>query len=237
MIGFIRSPEKEKIVSSFCDEVEHSLDLLLDRVDCLLVCVAPKVGTADAYRETYLYTAERIRTILSQTSLRRLRQILYTSSASVYGEHAGAWVSEMDELFSLTEQAKILVETENLFLAIQACRVAIFRIGELVGPGREISDKLKARLGLPFPGTGEAFVNLTPLDLLIRGLDFAKNGRLAGIFNLCSNEHPTRKSLYERVAKEYQLPPILWNASISSPHGGNKRLCCDKLKSLGFLVA
>lgn len=237
VIGFARSSSKEDAVLSCCHTVERSLDTLIHNVDCLLVSVAPNRGIVEAYRETYLQTALQIRKIVDSSPIPQLQQIFYTSSASVYGERGGDWVSESDPVLPLTDLAKILVETENVFLQIQGCGVVIFRIGELTGPGREIQDRVQARQGIPFPGTGNAFANLTPVDLLIRGLEFARQKRLTGIFNLCSGEHPTRKTLYDRVAKEHQIPSPSWDSSLFSPHAGNKRLCCDKLANFGFKFA
>lgn len=234
VIGFVRSSSKEEAVLSCCHRAEKSLDILLQNVDDLLVSVAPHTGSVDAYRETYLQTALQMQKIIDSSPSLRLQHIFYTSSASVYGERGGEWVSEMDPVSPLTEAAKILVETENIFLQIQRCGVVIFRIGELTGPGREIQDRVRARQGVPFPGTGNTFANFTPVDLLIRGLEFARQKRLTGIFNLCSEEHPTRKNLYDQVAKELQIPSPSWDSRLLSPHAGNKRLCCNKLVNFGF---
>lgn len=234
VIGFSRSSRAEDLVLSCCQKVEKSLETLIQNVDCLLVSVAPKGSTVEEYQETYLKTATLIAHILDNASPNRLKHILYTSSASVYGERAGAWVSEQDPLYPITEQARILVETEKVLLQLQACGVSIFRIGELTGPGREIQDKLTARQGTPFPGTGNIFANLTPVDLLIRGLEFVRKKHLTGVFNLCSIEHPTRKALYVKTAEEHQLPIPSWDNTYVSPHMGNKRLCCDKLANFGF---
>ncbi|MEM6452864.1 MAG: NAD-dependent epimerase/dehydratase family protein, partial [Cyanobacteria bacterium P01_D01_bin.105] len=56
----------------------------------VLLCVASKRGAS--YADTYLNTAKTMAKVLPNTPV---EQLIYTSSCSVYGQHHGAWVTEL----------------------------------------------------------------------------------------------------------------------------------------------
>ncbi|NET09328.1 MAG: NAD(P)H-binding protein, partial [Symploca sp. SIO2B6] len=65
-----------------------ALQHLLAYQDTVLVSVA---GRRKGYKETYLNTAQTLAQVLPHTLV---RQVIYTSSFSVYGNHGGHWVTE-----------------------------------------------------------------------------------------------------------------------------------------------
>ncbi|WP_068470355.1 SDR family oxidoreductase [Candidatus Protochlamydia phocaeensis] len=209
-----------------------SLFSFLSQLDTLLVSVAPD-SFAD-YQTTYLQTARQIAAGIPHAP--HLKQILYTSSTSVYGDYQGEWVDETARIHPSNANNQCLYETEQILLglATEQRSVCIFRLGEIYGPQRDITDRLRRMHARPFPGTGNQYTNLIHVDDITRALDFAIQLRLNGIFNLCNDFHIPRKVFYEALCQKAHLPPIQWNHQDSNPHGGNKKVSNQKLKSLGF---
>lgn len=214
------------------DNLSEILKETLSEQHVILLSLA--ADNTSLYESTYLHTAQAL--AKAAQHLPKLKQIIYTSSTSVYGEHQGNWVDENTQLAPSNANTKILVKTEQTLQLLQTetCSVCIFRLGEIVGPGREIADRLKRMNGQPLPGTGENFTNFSELDDIVNAIDFAMSHQLAGIYNLCGDLHIPRKELYHQLCKKHGLPHVTWSAS-SSIHGGNKRVCSQKLKNAGFL--
>lgn len=205
---------------------------LLENNQVILLSVAPSSSTN--YEETYLKTARALTSLLENNG--SVSQIIYTGSTSVYGSHEGKWVDETSALLGTTAQSRILIETEQTLLqAMNECRqVAIFRLSEIYGPGREIHERLKRFQEKAAAGDGSNYVNLIHLEDIIRALDFAIVHKLKGIYNLCNDLNMTRKEFYERICEANHLRKVSWDPSKATSHGGNRRVSNQKIKSAGF---
>lgn len=210
-----------------------NLKPFIESQEAILISLAPN-KTTDDYTATYLKTTQQI--VQALDSSPSLKQILYTSSTSVYGDQQGAWTDETAPLNFFNGQARILYETEQLLLQQDSehLSVCILRLGEIYGPRREISARLHRMQGHPFPGTGANYTNLIHLEDIVEALDFALNHNLRGIYNLCNDLHISRRQLYAALCEQEKLAPIQWDPLIQSQHGGNKRVSNQKIKNLGF---
>jgi nucleoside-diphosphate-sugar epimerase len=235
-----RKPERVNELKQVVHEVfllqTGNLSSFLATQDVILISVAPELQSQSTYQSTYLKTAEQVLEGLCYSH--SLKQILYTSSTSVYGDHQGAWVDEACSIFPMNDQTRILHETEQLLLSQQSNRlqVCILRLGEIYGPQRRIEDRLRRMQGRAFPGTGENYTNLIHLDDVVKALDFAIQQSLTGIYNLCNDCHIPRKDFYEAICQKEGLTNIQWDPIMASIHGGNKRVSTQKLKDLGFSI-
>lgn len=198
---------------------------LIDTNDVIVLTMA--AGKSGSYKETYLDNA----LALKQAGIPK--QILYTSSTSIYGDHGGDPVDESTVPNPSSESGKILLRTEEVLLSIPS-QVCIFRLGEIYGPRRTTADRLKRMAGRELPGDGTSLINRIHQKDVICALSFALNEPLAGIYNLCHDEHLPRKEFYNKLCKENGLPDMKWNPEQKSPHAGNKRVSNDKIKSKGF---
>lgn len=212
---FTRSEARLKELSPF-GRVVFSIKEALQGQRAVLLSVAP--DSPDKYAETYLGCA---RAVLEHS----VPQIIYTSSSSVYGDHGGAIVDEESPLKPTSEREKILVETEKL-LQTASCKVCIFRLGEIIGPGRQILDRLRS----PMPGTGESLCNLSPIEEIVTALNYALEEGWEGIFNICNDLHIPRRELYEQLHQKAGLPPLIWDRTKTAPHVGNKVMSNNKFK-------
>lgn len=191
--------------------------------DIILLSVAAKKG--GDYESTYLKTAKHLVSCLHPS-----QRIIYTGSTSVYGDAKGNWVDEDTLVRPMNDHAKILIETEKELLKHKHC--CIFRLGQIIGPGRELKDRLLQIQGGEIFGSGENFVNWIHIDDIIRALDLAKEKDLTGVFNLCNDEHVTRKNAYVKVCQQENIPVPKWNRKKNSFFGGNKRVSNKKIKAL-----
>lgn len=231
-----RRSERIPYLQSFADHVhllgEQSLHSFVEQQELLLMSMAPDASSD--YASTYLQTARQVAKQAHQTP--SLQQILYTGSASVYGDHQGAWVDENTPIACTHENAKILYETEQILLECSSknLKVCIFRLGEIYGPGREIEQRLKRMQHQPFAGTGQSYTNLIHLADILNALNFALEHRLQGLYNLCSDFHVTRKQFYDQICQREKFPPIQWDAQRINVHGGNRCVSNQKIKNSGF---
>lgn len=229
-----RSLSKADALRQYSDQVivleNNSLAKALENQQVVLLSVAP--DTSSEYEKTYLQTAKQLVSNLTNS----IKNILYTSSTSVYGDHQGSCVDEETLPKPENKNAEILLETEQTLLEVSSkgVNVCILRLGEIIGPGRTIAERLRKLNGSYLPGTGKNYTNLSPIHNIVTGLDFALNRSLNGIYNLCNDLHIPRSELYDQICDQEGLPRIQWNNKLQSPHSGNKIISSAKIKSAGF---
>jgi nucleoside-diphosphate-sugar epimerase len=235
-----RKPERKKELREVADEVfilpgdGKDFDELLDNVSLIALTLAS--DNFAAFEKTYLHTAQTLAKTLKNHPT--VNQVIYTSSTSVYGEQQGAWVDETKILMPQNERERILLATEKCLLECHkesGPNVCILRLGEIYGPGREIADRLKKMSSKPIPGTGENYTNLIHREDIVQAMDFAREKKLNGIYNLCNDVHIPRKELYNRLCKDKGIPQVSWDPTLSNPFVGNKRISNAKIKALDFI--
>lgn len=234
-----RSPENAVKLSSLVDEViildGNDVDALtkaLHNQEAVLLCVA--AGSYELYEATYLDTAKTLTKVLSTTP--QVKQVIYTGSTAVYGEHGGAIVTEKTSSTLESHGPQVLAATEQqlTLLASPERHVCLFRLGEIYGPDREITRRLRNLQGKALFGTGDTIANVIHRDEVVAAIDFALQHHLNGIYNLCNDIHLPRKELYEQICLLEGLPPVTWDPTKKRYHGGNKTVSNQKLKDLGF---
>ncbi len=214
---------------------EEGLASLIAANDVLVITIA--ADSIDQYENAYLHTSQQIRALALE--MNEPRRLIYTSSTSVYGDHHGLWVDETASLTAPSEQGKILIQSEKTYLSLSECHwhVCILRLAEIYGPDREISRRAKHMEGHKLPGSGDQYTNMVHKEDVAAALDYALRYRLEGIYNVVDDEHPTRKELYDRIAHQRHWPLLEWDPTLTSMHGGNKRVSNHKIKSEGFVFS
>lgn len=210
----------------------QNLQHCLKHQDVLIVCVAPKNG--NLYKEAYLDRALEVQKALEKNTF--IKQVIYTSSCSVYGEKQGRWVDENQPLEPINEKQTILVETEKIYLnklpnSIRSC---VFRLGEIYGVEKEIKIKIEALIESHQPISGSNYTNLIHVEDIVRAIDFCLRKELVGVYNLCNDSHLTRKEFYLKWCDYLKLKPPHFNLEMKGIHRGNKRVSNQKIKLTGF---
>ncbi len=193
-----------------------AIQFLLQNQDTIVISVAPpgnKVANEALYENTYLHTVRNLVKFLNQFS--RLKQIVYLSSCSVYGNREGRWVDETSSVAFLERRSEVLYEAEKILLEKNndKQKVCVLRLGGIYGPGRELIKIFGDLAGMTLPGRGERFVNWIHRDDIIGAIDFARLNQLEGIYNLVSDSPLTIKQQIEQIFSHYNLPSVIWDSS------------------------
>jgi nucleoside-diphosphate-sugar epimerase len=210
---------------------------LLEGQDTLVVSVAPS-GSQEAatttYETTYLDTAKNL--VIALSDAPNIRQVVYLSSCSVYGDRQGEWVDETANINLLDQKSQVIYEAEQIILqaANESQKVCVLRLGGIYGPGRELVNMFGGLAGMTMPGKGDRFINWVHRDDIISAIEFARLNELDGIYNLVDDSQLTVKEQVKLVCARYGLPPVTWDASKLSPPRKSLQVSNQKLKAVGF---
>ena len=218
------------------DDVD-AVQSLLTGQDTVLISVAPtssQMVDAATYETTYLTTAKNLLQAIDQVPT--VKQIIYLSSCSVYGDRQGEWVDESSPIFPADPRSQVLHEAEQIIsqAANENRKVCIFRLGGIYGPGRELVRMFGGLAGMTLPGKGDRIINWIHLDDIVGAIEFARLNELDGIYNLVDDSQLTVKEQVERVFFQYGLPPAQWNPLQVSPKRKSLRVSNQKLKAAGY---
>ena len=215
----------------------NGLQSLLQGQDTLVVSVAPtgfQEADGSTYEATYLTTAKNVATALSQNS--SVKQVIYLSSCSVYGDRQGEWVDETAQIDPLEYKSQVIHEAEKVILqaANERQKVCVLRLGGIYGPGRELVNMFGGLAGMSMPGKGDRFINWVHREDIISAIDFARLNELDGIYNLVDDSQLTIKEQVKLVCARYGLPQVNWDPSRYSPPRNSLQVSNHKLKAAGY---
>ena len=210
--------------------------LLNDR-DTIVLSIAPisdRQVDAEIYRETYIPTAKNLVAALKETP--SVKQVIYFSSCSVYGNKKGEWVDETSPVDTNGEYNQVLSEAEQILLdsANKDVKVCILRLGGIYGPGRELTKRFARIAGKDIPGSGETFTSWIHLDDIVAAVDFLCQRRLGGIYNLVNDFNMTIRELSDLVCDREGLARVLWDDTKPSYRFLNARISNQKIKDAGY---
>ncbi len=210
----------------------EGLKSALKNQDIVLLSIARK-GNSN-YQETYLQTANNLIQVLKDNPT--VKQIIYTSSSSVYGDRGGNLVDEETLIQPVSESGKALRETEQTLLAAsnEKLNVCVLRLGGIYGPNREIRKIYSRFAGKTLPGKGKEPANWIHLDDIVAAIDFTRQHKLQGIYNVVDDANLTRYEVIETVCQKHNLEKINWDFSSESSRSSNAKVSNQKLKSAGY---
>lgn len=210
----------------------HGMQDILQNQEVVLLSVGDRSRTG--YKQTYLETAHTLVAALKQAPT--VQQIIYTGSYSVYGDKNGEWVDENSPVTPGTENGNILHETEQVLLSASTPqqRVCILRLGGIYGPGRELVKIFSQWAGKTRPGSGDDVTNWIHLDDIVGALEFVREKRLQGIYNLVNNVPMMSGELLDGLHQRQGLAKVFWDASTSSMRPFNAKVSNRKLRDEGF---
>jgi nucleoside-diphosphate-sugar epimerase len=221
----------QKVVVTQGNDLEK-LKLVLQNQDIVLLSVGAK--GANFYRETYINTAKALVSILPH--IPNVKQLIYTGSYSVYGDQNGTWIDEQIPASPTNLNGKILQETEEILLAASSenLRVCVLRLGGIYGPNRELVKIFSKAPGTTRPGNGDDVTNWIYLDDIVAAIEFVRQQRLQGIYNLVDDAHLTSRELLDTLFKKHNLPPVIWDSSMKSNRPYNAIVSNQKIKAAGY---
>ena len=222
-----------------CDAADPiSLKQALSDAEIAVFCLGPKGDRQvdeDGYRNTFIDSFQCLTSLLPQ--LPQLRQIIYTSSCSVYGDAQGEWVSESTPTNPGNGHGAVLVDSESLLQAIhQPSRlVCILRLGALHGPGREFKDRFENLAGQTRPGRGQQFTNWVHVDDVAGAIRAAMTEMWSGVINVVNDQPIRLAELIDRTLSSEGLEPMQWSNGSKTTSSG-RRIRNTRLHGLGYVL-
>ena len=210
----------------------EGLTSVLENQDAVLLSVGAK--GVNFYEEAYLHTAQTLVSVLKQ--MPSVQQLIYTGSYSVYGDRNGAWVDEESSVALGNPSGEILSKTEQVLLSAKSKNlcVCILRLGGIYGPSRELVKIFGRYAGATRPGNGEDTTNWIHLDDIVSAIEFARDRKLQGIYNLVDDAHLTSRELLEQIFEKNNLPQVTWDSTQKSTRPYNAKVSNQKIKDAGY---
>lgn len=211
----------------------------LEHQQGLLISVAP-THTGDDYHKIF---SAGIRN-LAQALIRRRStlplHVNYISSAGVYGDQKGKIVTEESAVDCCDPINKMLVDAENVLLAIDRpdTRICILRLGGIYGPDRDMVSMIKQAAGEQIHKNGNDIPAWSCIFDITRGVSYAFSNQLSGIYNLVDDMQLSRRELSTQICDIDGLPPVIWaNQNRVGARTMNARVSNHKIKSTGFVLS
>lgn len=187
--------------------IEGNIEKFLCELDLLIINVPPKLRSApkESYIEKMLYLHGKIKNS-------PLRQIIFISSTSVYGNH-NELITEDTAAIPTTESGRQLLASENIFLKDDSLDTKIIRFGGLIGPKRHPITHLAGKTNLT---NGNDPVNLIHLNDCIGIIKAVINGELKNqLLNGVYPHHPRKEEYYTSEALKKGLLTPLYTPNIT----------------------
>ncbi|KPK32914.1 MAG: hypothetical protein AMS24_02750 [Chlamydiae bacterium SM23_39] len=184
--------------------------------------------------EDFLKIANSIKK--ASISINLSSNLIYTSRATIYGDQRGLWVDENSKPNPLSDEHKILTETENILLSLKKLgwKVTILRLAEVYGPSFELSKKIKLRSDYFDSKTKDYYTNMIHLRDIINSIIFILDHNIEGIYNLADEDHPTQEALLKDLSTKLNIPITPYKLKCIKSLRGNYRVSNNKIKSLGY---
>tara|TARA_B100000497_G_scaffold124456_1_gene158977 strand:+ start:190 stop:996 length:807 start_codon:yes stop_codon:yes gene_type:complete len=209
------------LISLDTNGTRGDVDSFLD-TDVLYINIPPR------REETELIHAYKIRfqNVLSNLN-ERTKRIIFISSTSVYN-NVGGVVTESERNTPESKSAKVLLEAEEL-VKESGVDWIILRMAGLIGPNRDPGKWFAGKTNIP---NGLAPINLVHLDDCVEISKLVVKSKIGNeTFNVCVDNHPSRKDFYSAQTKRLGLQLPVFKEELN----GFKEVSNDKLKkSLGY---
>lgn len=214
-----------------------NLQNILEFQDVIISCVAPisdRQVDAATYRDTYIPLTKNLQRALKFHP--HPQQLIYLSSASVYGNHQGQWVNETSSVDLNNDYNKVLNQAEQNLLSIHPdhSKVTILRLGGIYGEGYELIRRFKKLAGKTMPGSGKTYTAWIHLEDIIQAIQFIIENQITGIINLVNDFDLTIQELSEKICALENFEAILWDETKPSYRPLNARISNHKIKQLGY---
>jgi nucleoside-diphosphate-sugar epimerase len=202
--------------------------------DWVVNTVSSTKGGVEEYRAVYL---DATRYLMDWLAPQPVRQYVYTSSTSVYGQTDGSWVTEESPTEPKNETSQVLVETEQLLLNAARERsfpATILRVAGIYGPERGHLFQQFLRGEAEMSGEGSRLINMVHRDdvvaVIIAVLARGTPGR---VYNVADDEPVTQQEFFAwlSVQLDMPMPPRAEDANKIGKRGlTNKRVSNRRLR-------
>ena len=183
------------------DSVLGEIEGFLENSETLIIDIPPKLK-GDSSASVGMSFGEKIATLIPFIEKSSIKNLLFVSSTSVYGEASGI-ITETTALRPDTESGKQLVEAEQLLQGNKKFKTTVVRFGGLIGEDRNPIRFLSGRENIDHP---DAPINLIHQeDCIGIILKIIADDCWNETFNAVTPVHPSREEYYTRKAIELGL--------------------------------
>lgn len=186
------------------------------------------------YRDAYVGTAESLIEVLDAAP--ELKHIVFCSSLNAYGDAGGADHVDEDTPPNATSPfARAYIDTEDLLAGAESddLKVCNYRTGTIYGPTRTHAREAARIAGQQIPFDGDSDAMIVHRDDVVRGLEFAIENHLRGLYNLFNDVTESKAEFFGKVCARSGLEPITWLGLSKGPRGVSNA----KIKAAGFTLA
>ncbi len=177
--------------------IEGDIVGFLDALEILFVNVPPRLR-----KNPNANYSKKMRHLCRAIEKSKVKNIIFVSSTSVYGEQEGV-ITEETLPKPITESARQLLESERLFTNLHH-KTTILRFGGLIGPDRHPVYHLSKKKELR---NGDELINLIHLEDCIHMIEtIIENNYWNEIFNGVYPFHPSKREYYQQEAKIRNIP-------------------------------
>lgn len=212
---------------------EREMSVILNNNDIIILTVS--TNNDKDFENTYLQTAKTIKKCA--LDLDKPKTIIYTSKSSVYGNHQGMWVDEEANLNAKDEEAKILIDTENIIFSLKdlGWKVCILRLAQVYGPERTVFDLFKSIYKNIIPGHGEYYTNMVHQQDVVGIINYIIEHALeGGVFNVVDDDHMTREEFANLICSKLNWTKPKFNPKLADFPDNNKRISNYRIKEIGY---
>lgn len=216
------------LVALYSKKITGAIEDFLDGSETLVIDIPPQLRgkNSDSSIVGEKVFVEKIKTLIPYIEKSTVKNVLFVSSTSVYGDANGTIIEETIPKPD-TESGKQLSEVESLLQNNPNFKTTILRFGGLIGEDRNPIHFLAGKENLDNPETPINFIHQEDCIGII--LKIITTDSWNEIYNGVSPFHPTRETYYTQKATELILPLPRFNHS--NPSIG-KLILSDKAESL-----
>jgi nucleoside-diphosphate-sugar epimerase len=209
------------LISLDSKSVSGAIEKFLQESSTLIIDIPPKLR--GAIKENFV---EKIKSIIPFIEKSTVKNVLFVSSTSVYGEE-NKIITEESPLNPDTESGKQLVEVEQLLHSNTNFKTTVLRFGGLIGEDRHPVKFLAGRENLDNP---DAPINLIHQeDCIGIILKIIENDSWNETFNAVTPFHPSRYTYYIQKAIDLNLALPKFNYANTSV---GKTILSDKIETV-----
>lgn len=219
-------------------EIGNTIENFLNGSETLIIDIPPQLNrknddsTAadDPSSSLRMIFVEKIKNLIPHLEKSTVKNVLFVSSTSVYGEINGT-ITEETLPKPDTESGKQLLEVEKLLQSNSDFKTTILRFGGLIGEDRNPIKFLAGKENLENPETPINFIHQEDCIGII--LKIIMTDSWNEIYNGVSPFHPTREAYYSQKATALGLPLPQFDHSKPSV---NRLILGDKVERvLGYM--
>jgi hypothetical protein len=212
---------KPFLVSLNADSVTGDITGFLNSSNILIIDIPPRLRGAESESFT-----DKIKTLISYIEQSGIKQVLFISSISVYGNNDGIITEDIIAIPD-SDSGKQLLEAEALLQNNPNFKTTSLRFAGLIGSDRHPVYHLAGKESLPNPNAAINLIQQKDCIGIIEKI-IGKNA-WGEIFNAAAPFHPTRKEYYTKKAVELKLP----QPQFSNEEGDmGKIISSDKISEL-----